>query len=130
MNKMPDRSVPQISGALQKVYADVHPLLFPPPQEFTQPLLDAFAAAHDPLLEDNTIFTASMRLREAAIETDSTIRTLQRQSSSKQPELPHLTLEEVSKNRLRARLQSVNLDSLVCRVSQLIFVCEASWTKG
>jgi hypothetical protein len=116
-------SVPQISGALQTVYSDIHPLFFP--QNFTQSLLDSFVTAHDPVLEDNTVFTAPMRLREAALECDSTLRELRRRAEAttkasapkvvdassaeaapEESEPQRIRLDEVRKQRLRARLQS------------------------
>lgn len=113
--------VPQISGALQTVYSDVvHPLFFPPPSGFIQPLLDSFVESQDALLEDNTVFTASMRLREAAIECDGTIRELRRRDSApKEAETEHLSLDAARKQRLRARLESVLISHLKLCASRL-----------
>lgn len=129
MNKMPitpasgPSPVPQISGALQTVYSDiVHPLFFPPPSEFIQPLLDSFVESQDALLEDNTVFTASMRLREAAVECDGTIRELRRRDNAPkeaEAEAEHLSLDAVRKQRLRARLESVLISHLKRCVSRL-----------
>lgn len=119
MNKMPVKeetglpTVPRISNTIQSVYPDVVRPFFPPRREFMDPLLDEFVAAQDPLMENNTVFTAGLRLREAGVQCESTIRELRRRpeatrDSAPEPEPERLSADEVRKARLRGRLQSVN----------------------
>lgn len=105
---------PSTSRAVDVVYDDVlHPLFFPPPEDYIQPILDSFVNVHDPVLDDNTVFSARARIREAGVELDALLRECRRldqqtpdasrQASSEEV----ITLEEVRKTRLRSRLQAV-----------------------
>lgn len=97
---------------MQKLYLDVfQPLFFPSPAEFTQPLLDSFVAAHDELLDDNSLFTIPARTREIGVLIDGATRELRRREASSRPAQRdgQASLGEVQRLRLRAKLQTVFL---------------------
>jgi len=99
------------SVTMQKLYLDVfQPLFFPSPAEFAQPLLDSFVAAHDGLLDDNTLFSIPARTRETGVLIDGATRELRRREASSRPaqrdDSDQASLGEVQRLRLRARLQT------------------------
>ena len=113
-------TVSKTSSILEETYTTLSPLLFPPPSTFPYPLIESFAAAHDPLTEayGQKLFTASMALREAGVQVErATAARNMADLPGEQPTTsdsnvgpPHkeLSLAEVKKSRLRAKLQSVN----------------------
>ena len=114
---------PATSVTMQKLYLDVfQPLFFPPPAEFTQPLLDSFVAAHDGLLDDNTLFGIPVRAREIGVLIDGATRELRRREAPSRPtqrnDSDQASLGEVQRLRLRARLQTVS--SLPCFSAQML----------
>ncbi|KAA8910107.1 hypothetical protein FN846DRAFT_569648 [Sphaerosporella brunnea] len=110
---MPSNAVqpPSVSVTMQQLYSDMfRPLFFPAPADFTQPLLDSFVAAHDELLDNNSLFTIPTRLRETGLEIDGAVREFRRReetaaltASSQQDQT---FLAELRKLRLRSRMQS------------------------
>ena len=114
--------VPKTSSIFEDAYTTLSPLLLPPPPTFPYPLIESFAAAHDPLTEvyGQKLFTASMALREAGVQVERAIPA-RNMMVAKFPGEPAtsdssnignnnqaLSLAEVKKSRLRAKLQSVN----------------------
>lgn len=115
MNKFSHMAATSVT--MQKLYLDVfQPLFFPSPAEFAQPLLDSFVAAHDGLLDDNTLFSIPARTRETGVLIDGATRELRRREASSRPaqrdDSDQASLGEVQRLRLRARLQTVS--SLPC----------------
>lgn len=109
------------SSILEETYATLNPLLFPSSHTFPYPLIESFAATHDPLTEvyGQKLFTASMALREAGVQVEraTTARSMAKlpeeqatssDSNSNIDNKQELSLAEVKKSRLRAKLQSVN----------------------
>ncbi|KAI5793116.1 hypothetical protein EDC01DRAFT_630114 [Geopyxis carbonaria] len=101
-------SVPSTSVALLDVYSNVLQTLFlPSSSDFVQPLLDTFVASQDKLIEDNTLFTSSMRIRETGVLVDGVIREFRRcEEGPKQQPPDQISLDQLRKLRLRLRLQS------------------------
>lgn len=109
---------PKTLPILLDAYRDLNQLIHPPPSTFPYPLIDSFARAHDPLIEEqgHKIFTASMALREAGVHVERATREIAKvgmtasnvaeegESSIRQEVI---SLSELKKARLRAMLQSV-----------------------
>ncbi|RPB29381.1 hypothetical protein L211DRAFT_864039 [Terfezia boudieri ATCC MYA-4762] len=106
-------SVPKTSPIILDAYNTLNSLILPSSTTFPYPLIESFAAAHDPLTEKHgqKIFTVSMALREAAIQVERAIRDLPKVGGDGKVEdegsLSILSLSEVKRSRLRAKLQSV-----------------------
>lgn len=110
---------PSTTRAIETVYDEVlHPLLFPPREEHIQPILDSFVNNHDPVLANDTVYTAKARIRETGVELDAVLRECRRidgkapagkEAAGKEGENTRLTLDEVKRMRLRCRLQSVRV---------------------
>ena len=123
------------SSILEETYATLNPLLFPSSHTFPYPLIESFAATHDPLTEvyGQKLFTASMALREAGVQVE---RATTARSMAKLPEEQATSSDsnsnidnkqeqsEVKKSRLRAKLQSVN-QPLICITFFIYFFCFA-----
>ncbi|KAK6533344.1 hypothetical protein TWF694_002294 [Orbilia ellipsospora] len=71
-------SAPSFSSQLKEVQDAILPLLAPPASAFTTPLLNNFAASHDPLMESDSLFTAKADLGTVHVELDATLRTFAR----------------------------------------------------
>ena len=113
-------AAPKTSAVLEEAYAALSPLLLPPAPTFPYPLIESFAATHDPLTEayGQKLFTASMALREAGVQVEraaaarNMVKLPEEQaatSGSSSSGKQELSLAEVRKLRLRTKLQSVNL---------------------
>ena len=106
-------TVPKTSPILLDTYNTLNSLTLPPPSTFPYPLIESFAAAHDPLTEEHRqkILTASMALKEAGVQVERAIRDLSKVDGDGKAEdacpSPMLSLLEVKRSRLRAKLQSV-----------------------
>lgn len=102
---------PSTSSAVDNVYDTLHPLFFPSPEDHVQPILDSFVNTHDKVLDDETIFSARARLREAGVEVDAVLRECRRLDSQAPRPASHsedrIRLDEVKSIRLRSRLHSV-----------------------
>lgn len=105
-------SVPKTSPIILDAYNTLNSLILPSSTTFPYPLIESFAAAHDPLTEKHgqKIFTVSMALRESAIQVERAIRDLPKVGGDGKVEdegsLSILSLSEVKRSRLRAKLQS------------------------
>ncbi|KAF8459578.1 hypothetical protein BGX38DRAFT_32868 [Terfezia claveryi] len=105
-------SVPKTSPIILDAYNTLNSLILPSSSTFPYPLIESLAATHDPLTEKHgqKIFTASMALREAAIQVERAIRDLSKVDGDGKVEdegsSPILSLSEVKRTRLRAKLQS------------------------
>ncbi|KAF8421246.1 hypothetical protein EV426DRAFT_706874 [Tirmania nivea] len=103
-------TVPKTSPILLNAYNTLNSVILPLQSTFPYPLIESFAAAHDPLTEEQgqKIFTASMALREAGVQVERSIRDLSRVGGDEKAEgsSPMLSLSEVKWSRLRAKLQS------------------------
>ncbi|KAF3904153.1 hypothetical protein AA313_de0205278 [Arthrobotrys entomopaga] len=75
-------SAPSFSSQLKEVQDAILPLLAPPASTFTAPLLNNFAAAHDPLAESDSLFTAKADLGTVHVELDATLRTFARNAEA------------------------------------------------
>jgi len=113
--------VPKTSPIILDAYNTLNSSILPPSSTFPYPLIESFAAAHDPLTEEHgqKIFTASMTLREAGVQVERAIRGLPKVGGGGKAEgedsSPILSLAEVKRSRLRAKLQFVNFSSLFFR---------------
>lgn len=98
---------PPTAQTLPALYTYVfRPIFLPPPEDFTQPLLDSFVAANDELLDSTTLSDIPAHLRELGVNVDTAIRQLQRHEEVVvEPKAGEISLEEVRRLRLRARLQ-------------------------
>ena len=111
-------TVPKTSPIILDAYNTLNSFILPPPSTFPYPLIESFAAAHDPLTEEHgqRIFTASMALREAGVQVERIIRDLSKVDEGEKAEDEGssriLSLSEVKRSRLRAKLQSVNFTPL------------------
>ena len=107
--------VPSISLGMKDVYEAILPLFVPPATTFTGPLLDRFAAAHDPLMESNTLFTNRTDIATVRVDLDGAGRTLIRELTSTGENQTEEAarddakklLEEVKGRRLRMKLRDV-----------------------
>ncbi|KAI5785574.1 hypothetical protein DFH27DRAFT_263972 [Peziza echinospora] len=126
-------TLPSTAAALVNAYKQLAPILIP--TTFAYPLVEEFAAAHDPLLVDHgeKLLTASIVLREAGVQMDTITRSMERAAaassvtanqapttSSSIPDTPAISLAEIKKARLRARLQSQSQPSLAAARQALI----------
>ncbi|KAF3938130.1 hypothetical protein ABW19_dt0209169 [Dactylella cylindrospora] len=75
-------TTPSFSAHLKDVQDVVLPLIVPPASTFTTPLLNNFAASHDPLMESDALFTAKSDLGTVHVELDATLRSLARNAAS------------------------------------------------
>lgn len=103
-------TIPKSSPIFLDAYQTLNSLILPPASTFPYPLIEAFAAAHDPSTEGygEKLFTASMALREAGVHVDRASRNLLQHGGGQEDKKGEtLTVAEVKRARLRARLQSV-----------------------
>ncbi|KAF3918121.1 hypothetical protein ABW21_db0209443 [Orbilia brochopaga] len=115
--------MPSVSAQLKDMQDIVLPLIAPPASTFTTPLLNSFAASHDPLMEHDTLFTAKSDLGNAQIELNAVLRALARNAAAEGededvPDAPEpkardpasdskQLLETVRQGRLRSKLRGL-----------------------
>ncbi|EWC48645.1 hypothetical protein DRE_01867 [Drechslerella stenobrocha 248] len=118
--------MPSVSAQLRDIQELILPLIIPPAAAFTTPLLQNFAASHDPLMESDILFTAKPDLANAQIELNAAMRALVRNAAAEEevPEVPDGTgpeakldssasdvkrlLDGVRQGRLRSKLRGLS----------------------
>ena len=111
-------SLPSSANSLERLSSTIIPL-FVPPSTSTAPLLDGFAAAHDELMEDDSLFTHRADLANGKVNLEASERKLRKAEEAEKDheaavETGKVTevdlkslLSNTRKGRLRSRLQNV-----------------------
>jgi len=110
---------PSFKSSLKDLQEVILPLILPSTETFTTPLLDNFAVAHDPLMENNALFAGKTDLGGIHVELDATLRLLARLSKDEEQktkssqamkdastDVKHL-LDTTKQARLRSNLRSM-----------------------
>jgi len=113
-------SQPSFTSSLKEFQNVILPLLLPPAASFTTPLLDGFAAAHDPLMENTALFAGKADVGTVHVELDAALRVLARTAKADEekdvasPGIKdassdvHKLLQAVRQTRLRSKLRSMS----------------------
>jgi len=105
------------SSSLNEVLESLLPIFVPTPATFTTPMMEKFAANHDDLMENETIFTDRADVNGIRVDLEGIERTLSRQEAQQKTLVesehenvtpsPQDILRDVRQVRLRRSLREV-----------------------